>query len=1002
LSPHHLLQTSYSANTLKVLPMPNPLDLTTIAAGIGGFVIFGEDAGDASGRSVASAGDINGDGFADLIIGAYRGDAAGNAKNYAGDSYVIFGKASFWAAVDLATIASGAGGFVIHGQDSGDESGRSVASAGDINGDGFGDLIIGAFGGDAAGNAKPNAGDSYVIFGKASGFGAAVDLGTVAAGAGGFVIHGQDVGDQSGFSVASAGDINGDGFGDLIIGAYGGDAAGNSKAVAGDSYVIFGKASSFGAAVDLATIAAGTGGFVIHGQDASDASGFSVASGGDINGDGFSDLIIGARNGDAAGNAKSNAGDSYVIFGKASGFESAIDLASVAAGTGGFVIHGHDAGDFSGWSVASAGDVNGDGFGDLLIGAYRGDAAGNAKGSAGDSYVVFGKASSFGAAIDLATIAAGVGGFVIYGQDAGDNSGMSVASGGDINGDGFGDLIIGAPGADAAGNAKLAAGGTYVIFGKSPNPPTVTANQIFNAEGSGVEAAGRIRVLADFSKAAYALQPWEVVGGNRVINDDSPFSVTAYEALLGQGWVPVNLAPSPTLTGTSTISGTGLTVTNSVAMSKGYFFNGNAAALVARSADALVISFRGTNDNGEANSSDSANAIHPDKDQWLHMRDHYALLQPLLTAVDQYVANSANGITSVYVTGHSLGGSMVIQYMGTHAGAGYSAVTFAAAGFVDNGPQGGAYYPDRTRVTHIEINDDPVPDSGLHGGRTIHFEGDQDAQGLLQLYLAENHPMDYYRQITKSVDSDSWTTILAQPGDPEVYIGAKIMATGFIVDGQWSGTNDVANSGNDTLTDPLGADYNVYYGGRGMDVLTGGSDNEVFLGGAGNDTIVAGFGFDTVYGGDGDDFINGGFNGDSLSGGAGNDFIGGGNGKDTLDGGAGNDTLRGGFGADTLTGGAGNDRFQFLHALDGVVNVDTLLDFQSGQDLFELSAAIFTVFSGQIGSTVSTSANLTYNNATGVLVYDADGVGPAVPLTFAILGLVGHPALLGNDFLIVA
>jgi Ca2+-binding RTX toxin-like protein len=155
-----------------------------------------------------------------------------------------------------------------------------------------------------------------VVFGKASGWGAPIDLTTIAAGTGGFVIHGQDGGDVAGFSVASAGDINGDGFADLIIGARYGDAAGNAKGNAGDSYVVFGKASGWGAAIDLTTIAAGTGGFVIHGQDISDRSGSSVASAGDINGDGFADLIIGARNGDAAGNAKTDAGESYVIFGR--------------------------------------------------------------------------------------------------------------------------------------------------------------------------------------------------------------------------------------------------------------------------------------------------------------------------------------------------------------------------------------------------------------------------------------------------------------------------------------------------------------------------------------------------------------------------------------------------------------------------------------------------------------------------------------------------------------
>jgi Ca2+-binding RTX toxin-like protein len=441
------------------------IDLANVAAGVGGFVIHGQETFDEVGRSVSSAGDINGDGFDDLLIGAEGGDGPGNTRPGAGDTYVVFGHASgFPAAIELAAVAAGNGGFVIHGQDVGDASGEAVSSAGDINGDGFDDLLIGALVADGAGNMLDKAGDSYVVFGKASGFAAEVDLAAVAAGNGGFVIHGQNANDVSGFSVSS-GDINGDGFDDLIIGAEGGDGPNNSRDHAGDTYVVFGHAGGFAAEIDLAAVAAGNGGFVIHGQDAYDSSGWSVSSAGDVNGDGFDDIIIGAVNADGPNNTRNVAGDSYVVFGHAGGFAAEIDLAAVAAGNGGFVIHGQEALDFSGFSVSSAGDINGDGFDDLLIGAEGGDGPGNTRDHAGDSYVVFGHTGSFAAEVDLAAVAAGNGGFVIHGEDAGDHSGFSVSSAGDVNGDGFDDIIIGAYNANSAGNTRGRAGDSYVVFG---------------------------------------------------------------------------------------------------------------------------------------------------------------------------------------------------------------------------------------------------------------------------------------------------------------------------------------------------------------------------------------------------------------------------------------------------------------------------------------------------------------------------------------------------------
>src|ERR671933_819813 len=193
----------------------------------------------------------------------------------------------FGPTFNLSTL-NGSNGFAINGIAAYDQSGFSVSSAGDVNGDGIDDLIIGARGADP--NGINEAGQSYVVFGSNSGFGAGLDLSTL-NGSNGFAINGIGTFDQSGLSVSSAGDVNGDGIDDLIIGAFGADP--NGLPFAGQSYVVFGSNSGFGAGLDLSTLD-GSNGFAINGIVANDYSGFSVSSAGDVNGDGFDDLIIGA------------------------------------------------------------------------------------------------------------------------------------------------------------------------------------------------------------------------------------------------------------------------------------------------------------------------------------------------------------------------------------------------------------------------------------------------------------------------------------------------------------------------------------------------------------------------------------------------------------------------------------------------------------------------------------------------------------------------------------
>lgn len=422
----------------------SPADLD----GSNGFVITGAEPRDWAGRMVASAGDVNGDGIGDLLVSAPTADPGGVER--AGVTYVVFGSDTGFPAELAVADLDGSNGFAITGASEHDWAGVSTAGAGDVNGDGIDDIVIGADGASPGGVEK--AGESYVVFGTAAGFPASLDLAAL-DGSNGFALEGIGALDFSGFPVAGIGDFNGDGLGDIAIGARLADPGG--VAGAGQSHIVFGRNDGFPATIDLAALD-GMDGFTIDGIAAGDSAGFWVAGAGDINGDGIDDLAVGARFADPDG--RTDAGQSYVVFGTGQPLAAEFDLADLD-GTNGFTINGIDPGDESGTIVTGAGDFNGDGLDDLLVGALYADPDGAQ--DAGETYLVFGSATGFAPVIDLSGLDRDTG-LVFVGAAAGDASGH-VSAAGDVNGDGFDDIVIGADKADPGGDT--AAGESYVVFG---------------------------------------------------------------------------------------------------------------------------------------------------------------------------------------------------------------------------------------------------------------------------------------------------------------------------------------------------------------------------------------------------------------------------------------------------------------------------------------------------------------------------------------------------------
>lgn len=325
--------------------------------------------------------------------------------------------------------------------------GASVSSAGDVDGDGLDDILIAARGGI----------QTYLILGSSLD---ETSESNISEADYSFI----GVNNISGFIstlASSAGDVDGDGLDDILIGSYGNDDNGEDV---GKTYLI--KGSSLGSTSEI-NISEAEYSFI--GENAGDLSGYSVSNVGDVDGDGLSDILIGAQYNDDGG---SLAGKSYLVLGSSLGSSSTIDLS-----TADYTFIGENAGDYSGFSVSSAGDVDGDGLSDILIGSYGSDDGGF---QAGKSYLI--KGSNLGSTSEISLSTAD---YSFVGENAGDKAGVTLSFNGDVDGDGLDDILIGAYNNDDGGND---AGKSYLILGSSLGSSSTidlsTADYFFTGENA--------------------------------------------------------------------------------------------------------------------------------------------------------------------------------------------------------------------------------------------------------------------------------------------------------------------------------------------------------------------------------------------------------------------------------------------------------------------------------------------------------------------------------------
>jgi hypothetical protein len=451
--------------TLNYIPAEAVIFDENISVAYANGSYIGEYAGAGLGGQVAFAGDVNGDGYDDILMSSPGFHTAPSGGTSVGKVYLVFGNAS--SNIKDMDVSNANASFIGEGQ--WNYAGTALDGAGDVNGDGFDDIII---------SAARGAGKTYVIFGRRSGW--TMNQNLVYSNAS---FLGEGTSDQSYRGLSGVGDVNNDGYDDFAIGATWNSEGGNT---AGQAYLILGRASGWSNNVSLANVNAS---FI--GEEPSDNAGSSISGAGDVNNDGYDDIIIGAPGFDRTTSGEN--GKAYVIFGRSSGWSMDVDLSQANASFIG------DQWNNQGKVVSDAGDVNGDGYDDFMIASNSDNGGGNQNGRV---YVVFGGAN-LGTNVSLYNVNAS-----LNGGYWGNHFGTAISEAGDLNNDGYDDIMITAP--DSHGGASYR-GTVYIYYGRSSgwsmNMSVSTSDVIFVGEvnydnlgayiagGGDVNNDGRLDVL---------------------------------------------------------------------------------------------------------------------------------------------------------------------------------------------------------------------------------------------------------------------------------------------------------------------------------------------------------------------------------------------------------------------------------------------------------------------------------------------------------------------------